>query len=89
MSSAAAKNMRGGAGRGFTDEDIEQTIAWFVVETVEPPSRSAYGRWCQAVTDRDQDVHLPSHVTLGRLAGNWMTVRARVDAHREAKDATR
>jgi hypothetical protein len=84
MSSAAAENMRGGAGRGFTDADIEQTITRFAAESTEPPNRSAYTRWRDAVMDRERDTHLPSFITLGQLAGGWMSMRARVDAHREA-----
>ena len=82
LSSTAAQNMRGGAGRGFTDDDIEQTITRFATESTEPPTRSGYTRWRDAVMDRERDTHLASFVTLGKRAGGWMSMRARVDAHR-------
>jgi len=82
MSSTAAENMRGGAGRGFTDADIEHTITRFAAESTGSPTQSAYTRWRRAVMDRERDTHLPSPVTLGRLAGSWIAVRDRVDAHR-------
>jgi hypothetical protein len=82
ISSAAAENLRGGAGRGFTAAEIERVITRFATETTDSPTRSTYMRWRRHVMDREPDTHLPSAVTLGRFAGDWVTVRDRVDAQR-------
>ena len=82
ISDAAAENLRGGAGRGFTAVEIEHVITRFAVETTDSPTPSTYVRWRRTVMDREPDTHLPSKVTLERLAGDWVAVKSRVDARR-------
>jgi hypothetical protein len=89
ISDDAASNLRLGAGRAFTAQEIDDCIARFALETAEVPSSRLYRSWRQSVMTREANLHLPAHTVLARRLDGWANVRtqvmlARRTARREA-----
>ncbi len=87
MDPRAAKNLRRGAGRAFTEPELEDIIVRYATETTGRVSSRDYERWCRTVVARDETIHLPNRTMLGPRCGGWGNIASLVAKHRAPGDA--
>jgi len=84
LTQEAVANLRLGAGRAFSETELDAVITRFAAESVAGTGPGDYTTWRARVMQHEEATHLPSQTLLHRRLGGWKRIAQLVNERRVA-----